>query len=197
MDEIEKALERHHKRTHKEIHDDLKISRAFTKILISIILVLSCAIYINLNASNKSFFQEKVFSTSLEFNKLNNLYHSLFGNILPSVRTASVIKNDNSSTREPYLNGYKISEFKNSPVYSKASGILVYNGEKEGYGNTLIIQGVDGTDIWYGSITDTNYKLYDYIESGTIIGNTINDYYYLVLLKENNYLTYEEYFKNV
>lgn len=197
MDEIEKALERHHKRTHKEIHDDLKISRAFTKILISIILVLSCAIYINLNASNKSFFQEKVFSTSLAFNKLNNLYHSLFGNILPSVRTASVIKNDNSSTREPYLNGYKISEFKNSPVYSKASGILVYNGEKEWYGNTLIIQGVDGTDIWYGSITDTNYKLYDYIESGTIIGNTINDYYYLVLLKENNYLTYEEYFKDV
>ena len=37
-------------------------------------------------------------------------------------------------------------------------------GEKEGYGNTLIIQGADGVDIWYGNVNSTSLKLYDYIE---------------------------------
>ena len=66
-------------------------------------------------------------------------------------------------------------------------------GEKEGYGNTFIIQGVDGVDVWYGGIVDTDFKLYDYVEADTILGNTMEDYYYLAFVKDGNFITYEEY----
>ena len=70
-------------------------------------------------------------------------------------------------------------------------------GEKEGYGNTLIIQGVDGTDIWYGNVADTNLNLYDYLDANTILGTSSEDKYYLVFQKDGEYLTYEEYFNQI
>ena len=37
-------------------------------------------------------------------------------------------------------------------------------------GNTVIIQGVDGVDIWYGNLTNVSVKLYDYVEKDKLIG---------------------------
>ena len=130
------------------------------------------------------------------FTKINTWYRKNFGNILPTVKEPSettVSKATNFLEKENYQNGYKIKSSKESPVTSIASGLLVFMGDKEGYGNTLIIQGVDGTDIWYGNIKDVNLKLYDYVEAGSILGNTTDDFYYLVLQKEGNYVTYEDY----
>ena len=39
------------------------------------------------------------------------------------------------------------------------SGIVVFIGDKEGYGNTIIVQRIDGIDEWYGGIVNTNLKL--------------------------------------
>ena len=64
---------------------------------------------------------------------------------------------------------------------------------EDGYGNTFIIQGVDGVDVWYGGIVDTDFKLYDYVEKDSILGNTTEDYYYLVFKEDNEFLTYEDY----
>ena len=75
--------------------------------------------------------------------------------------------------------------------------MLVYYGEKENYGKVAIIQGVDGVDIWYGGITDLNYNIYDYVEKGSILGNSIDNYYYLLFKKDNNVLKYDEYIKEM
>ena len=72
------------------------------------------------------------------------------------------------------------------------SGLVVYIGEKEGYGSCIVVKQSNGIDVIYGNITDTNIKVYDYIEKGTIIGNA-NEYLYLVFQKEGETLDYKKY----
>ena len=94
---------------------------------------------------------------------------------------------------EKYLDGVKISVSKKTPISILYGGIVVFVGEKDNYGNVVIIQGNDGIDYWYGGISNTNINLYDYLEKDTLIGEASADYIYLVLEKDNSYLNYEEY----
>ena len=80
-----------------------------------------------------------------------------------------------------------------SLVNNISSGIVVYSGTKDDYGNTVIVQGVDGVDIWYGNLENIAVNLYDYIEAETIIGETKDEYLYLVIKKDNEFIKYEDY----
>ena len=77
----------------------------------------------------------------------------------------------------------------------KKSGLVVFIGEKENYGNVIIIQQMDGIDLWYGNLKETNVKLYDYVEEGTLLGEVKENTLYLVFKKEGNVLNYQEYIK--
>ena len=187
----------HRKEKEMQEPDDKKISRIFTKILLSVIFLLSSVIYIKLSPENLENFKQTVLESNLTFTKINDWYHDVFGSILPSVKepvdTTKMVSSGGMETKEPYLDGYKVKISKNTPVKTLASGLFVFQGEKEGYGNVYIIQGVNGIDIWYGGLTDLSLKLYDYVEADTILGNTMEDYYYLAFVKDGNFITYEEY----
>ncbi len=198
MSEYDLAMARHKKRKQKKetMKEDLKLSKIFSKVLLSIIFVLASTIYIKLSDQNKEFFKTHLFENNLAFTQVNSWYHNTFGNILPSVQEPNVsyVGNMNEiETKERYLDGYKITTQKNTPITAISGGLFIYMGEKEGYENTYIIQGVDGVDIWYGNITDTDLKLYDYVDAGTILGVSEDDYYYIVMESGGKYLTYEEY----
>ena len=66
-------------------------------------------------------------------------------------------------------------------------------GEKENYGDVIIVQGIDGVEIWYGNMANTSVKLYDYIEKGTLLGEVTDNILYLVYSKDGNILNYQEY----
>ena len=66
---------------------------------------------------------------------------------------------------------------------------------KEHYGNVIIIEGVNGIDIWYGNMETSSIKLYDYVESGTYLGTTKDNYLYLVYSKDGQFLNYKEHLK--
>jgi len=70
--------------------------------------------------------------------------------------------------------------------------MVVFIGEKENYGNTVIIENLDGVNFWYGNINTTSVKLYDYIEKGSYVGEA-NGELYLVFSRDGNYLDYEKY----
>ena len=76
-------------------------------------------------------------------------------------------------------------------IFVKAKNYVRY-----GYGNTIIVQQVNGVDLWYGNINNSNVKLYDYIEKGEILGDTLNNDLYLVYKKEGSTVNYEEYIKS-
>lgn len=167
------------------------------KLLISIIITLIILILIKSSNNFKTSFYKEVYNTNISFAPLTNLYNKYIGNldILNSfVNTQTVFNEQLDYNRiEKYLDGAKL-KLNNNLVPINQSGIVVYIGDKEGYGNTIIVQRIDGIDEWYGGIINTNVKLYDYVEKGSLLGE-IKDYLYLVYKKDGNVLNYEEYLK--
>ena len=88
---------------------------------------------------------------------------------------------------ESYKNATKLTVNEQEIINAISSGIVVYLGAKDDLGNTVIIQGNDGVDIWYSNITDTDVALYDYIETGNVLGMANSNYIYLTIIKDGKY----------
>ena len=73
------------------------------------------------------------------------------------------------------------------------NGIVVFIGNKDNYGKTVIIEQVDGIDVWYSNIKANNIKMYDYIEKGSLIGEVKGKKLYMVFQKDGAFLDYKKY----
>ena len=73
------------------------------------------------------------------------------------------------------------------------SGIIVFIGDKDDLGNTVIVQGNDGIDIWYSGISLKEYGLYDYVSKGDILGLSSDVYVTISIYEDGELLKYEEY----
>ena len=176
------------------------IKGLISRTLIAVIFVLGSIIFTNISAKNKELYQKYVLEDSLEFTKINELYQSLFGSV-------DITKKDNDSevvfgnitytNIEPFKNGAKLTVGMNEVVNVITSGIVVFIGEKDDLGNTIIVQGNDGVDIWYSNITDTDIKVYDYLESGNILGTSNSDDIYITISKDGEFISYEEYMASI
>ena len=170
----------------------------FMKLLISIVFTLIILILIKSSSSFKNGFYKHVYNDNIEFTYLKEIYNKYIGdsNILDKVVKTKTVFNEKVTYKksEKYLDGVKLDVGSNYLVPIEESGIVVFIGEKEGYGNTVIIQRVDGIDEWYGNIANVNIKLYDYVKKGSLLGE-VNDNLYLVYKKDGNILNYEEYLK--
>lgn len=172
------------------------ITNSLFKILITIIISLLILIGIKSSTSFKNKFYRIVYETNISFAKINTLYNTYFGNILPKDKL-DVVQPVFKETlvyhnKEKYLDGVKLSVDNDYLVPAISSGVVVYKGIKEGYGNVLIINSNDGIDIWYGNMDSIDLKLYDYVDNGTYIGKASN-YLYMVFKKDGNSLNYEDY----
>ena len=169
--------------------------------LFAIIFVLGSIIFTNISDSNKELYQKYVLEDSLEFTKINELYQNIFG-------TVDITKDNHSDAEtvfgsitytniESFKNGSKLTVGMNEVVSAITSGIVVFIGEKDELGNTIIIQGNDGVDIWYSNITDTDIKVYDYVEAGSILGTSNSEDIYLTISKDGQFMSYEEYMESI
>jgi len=202
IDEYTKITHKKNKYSNDNIYENNKIKylrNLITRTLLSIILIISVSIFIKLNSNNKNLIDEYLFKDSLEFTKINNWYQKNIGKIIPEVKdnTSLVFSSEDliKSEYTKYNDGIKLSMDKGNPVSLINGGIVIFIGDKEEYGNTLILQGNNGIDYWYGGITNVNVNLYDYLEKDTLIGETKENYMYLVLQKDGKYINYEEYIK--
>lgn len=175
------------------------LKNLITRVLLSIILILSVSIFAKISNDNILLINRYFFEDSLKFTKINNWYQNNVGKIIPQVKNESSLVFNSEDLKKnsyvKYLDGVKINVDKTSPISLLMGGIIVFIGEKEGYGNTLILQGNDGIDYWYGGITNLNVNLYDYLETNSLIGEAKDNYLYLVLQKDGKYIDYEEFFK--
>lgn len=190
-----------HKKKNSREEDELKkikyLRNLITRVLISIILIISICIFIKLDENNLLLVDEYIFKDSLKFTKINNWYQNKFGELLPNVSDSTELVFSSSdfmkNSYNKYSNGVKINLSKSTPISVINGGIVVFIGEKDEYGNTIIIQGNDGIDYWYGGITNVGVNLYDYLKKDTLIGEASDNFIYLVLEKNGEYLDYEEY----
>ena len=155
----------------------INIKKFISQVLISIILVLISIIYINSSNTNKNNYLKYFLNNTFKFNKGLNIYKNLVGNpiILKEEGLTSQVINDAVYEKEPFLDGLLLTYQTDSFVKTYKSGLVVFSGIKENYGNTIIIQGNDGIDIWYGNLEDASVNLYDYVEKDKIIGKPKNN----------------------
>lgn len=171
-------------------HSRFNFRKLVTKVLIVIIILLVSLIYTSFSDENLSNFKKYVFEDSFNFSKINSFYKKLSWK--GESKSTAVSKSIDLDTPVPYLEGSSFDVGSLYPVKAISSGIVVFIGEKEGYNKTIIIQGSDGYDIWYGNIENENIKIYDYISKDTIIGDA-DKKLYIVIQKDGKYIKYEDY----
>lgn len=193
MDELERIRNKHSKKK-----KDNNKSINLTKFLLVIILTLITLIAIKKDIKFKELFYKYIYEDSINFAKINEYYEKIFGSYIPFEDTTNKVTpvfNEKLTyiSSNKYLDGVKLTVENNYLVPVLQSGLVVYMGEKEGYGNTVIVQGIDGIDIWYGNVTNISISLYDYIDKKSLLGTTKDDVLYLVYKKDGEILNYEEY----
>ena len=136
-------------------------------------------------------------STSSDINLITN-YNKYFKDLnvkdIINKDKTELVSNEklSYSKYDKYKDGVKITVSSNYSVLVLESGIIVYIGNKDDYDSTIIVQQINGIDLLYGNIENTNYKLYDYVKKKDILGVS-NKYLYLVFKKDGKVLDYEKY----
>lgn len=176
-----------------------KIYLFFIKFLLCISLFLGLGIVSKLNDNYKNCIEKKLYQEHLDFSKIRVFYDKYMGGIFPienlSNNVTSVFNEElNYESFITYKDGVMLNVDYNYIVPAINGGLVVYIGEKDNYGNVVIIEGDNDIDIWYGNMCNTMVKLYDTIDSGNYLGEVCDNKLYLVYTKKNEFLNYRNYF---
>lgn len=186
------------KSTKEVIKKNPKMFSFLVRMMVLSIMFLGALIYTKSSTANKQSFYDTLLKDNLSFAVINNFYSKYLGGILPF---KDIVKDNKPVFKEKlayseaniYKDGVALGVEKAYLVPALDSGIVVFVGEKEDYGKTVIVQQVNGIDVWYGNIDNLNVKIYDYIEGGSFLGETISDKLYLVLKQEGKVVDYKKY----
>lgn len=184
----------------KEKKSNNKLVKFLNKILFLVLIVLTAFILCKKDPKIKKFVKEEMFEKNFSFAKINKWYKDKFGSvipiddILPTEDDISVFSEKlKYKEADTYKDGGKLIVSNNYLIPVLKSGIVVFIGEKENYGKTVIVQQVDGVDAWYGNISTESVKIYDYIEEGTLLGECNENFLYVAFQKDGKFLNYKNY----
>ncbi len=159
--------------------------------------MLLVLIMIKQNVEFKTKFYKYVYDTNFSFATINNWYQSKFGSPIPFkdlIKDSTPVFKEKLKYNESskYKDGVKLEVGSNYLVPSLEKGIVIFIGEKEDYGNTVIVQQQNGIDVWYSNLESISVELYDYIDSGILIGEVNNDLY-LKFISNGEVIDYKPY----
>ena len=172
------------------------ILKFINKCLMAILLGVITLIVMEYSPKFKNFMNDEVLSKNISFGFIGKLYNKYFGDVLPTNNQDVVtVFNEklNYSNIEKYFDGEKLTVSNNYLVPVIDSGIVVFVGEKEGFGKVITVEQEDNVTITYGNILNTDIKLYDYVTKGKFLGETDGNTLYLLINKDNQYISYETY----
>lgn len=191
------TVEEYLKSKNKKSNKNNKGYNYLIKLMITIVLTIGCLIILKVKPELKTNFYKYVFSDQISFVQINGLYEKYLKDILPFNNLLNVEPVFNEeltySSISKYKDGYSLKVSSSYLVPILESGMVIYTGEKEEYGFTVIIEQADGTEVWYSNLKNSNVKLYDYVEKGSLLGEADNELY-IVIVKDGIYLDYEEVF---
>ena len=194
-----------YKSVNKYINKNNKKSRNvnnfFIKLLICIVIVLSLLTFIKYDKNGKQVISKYLYKNNISMATINNWYKKHFGDILPfqnivKEKTKLVFNNSlEYKSMSIYKDGIKLNVDSNYLIPAIESGIVVFKGNKDDYGNTVIIEQTDGVTVWYGNVDNANVSLYDYVSKGEYVGEAKDKYFYMVFQKNGKMIKYNEYLK--
>lgn len=175
-----------------------KVKVFISKCLILIIIILVGLIAIKKNPEYKKIIKEHLYNKTIKFAEIKKYYTKYFGNFIPIdnlLVEEKPVFNEKLVYKEinTYKDGISLTVDKNYLVPCLEDGVVIFVGEKEDYGSTIIVEQTNGVDVFYGNININNINLYDYVKKGTLIGEVKTDKFYLVFFKDGKYLNYKEF----
>lgn len=171
---------------------DKYLNNLFIRTIISIILLVAISCLLKFNYAY-DFLYKVVNDTKVDYYYINSKTKSLIGNILGKKEQFVSSNKLIYKSIEPYENGYKLTTEPNYVINSIKPGVVIFIGNKENLGQTVIVESSSGVCYWYSNIEYISVNLYDYIDEKKIIGSTIDDHLILTISKDNEFLDYEEY----
>jgi stage IV sporulation protein FA len=181
------------------------------KILASAILVLVVAIMFQNPSSvfdKPRQFVSKTMEQSFQFAAFTNWYEEKFGKSLallplpnnsaqPQVNPDDFVIPASGRVFESFEvngQGVMVETMAHSNVEAMNGGFVSFVGVKEDTGKTVIIQHADNSYTWYGQLGEVEVKLYDYIETGDVLGKTTvledgsKGMFYFAIQKDNEFI---------
>ena len=198
---IKKEIKKKRKLNTKTNKHKIKILKYINKTLVLGCLVLITLIILKANPKLQKQFYQYIYETNITFAKINKWYETKFGSSIPF---KDLIKENTKTVfsekieyieANKYEDGVKLIVDNNYLVPLLEDGLVVFIGDKDNYKNTIIIQQVNGVDVWYSNVTNTDLKLYDYVEKGTLVGETINNELILIFKQNGKVIDYTKYIK--
>lgn len=175
-----------------------QVKKIINKILITIIIFLIGMILVKKEPNTKIFLQKNIYEKSIKFTKIKEIYNKYFGKILSIDKitykeTPVFSEKLTYKEKRTYKDGVELTVEEGYMIPNLNNGIVVYIGDKEEYGSTIIIEQENGIDVFYSNIIFDGIKLYDYIEKGEYVGSAKNQKIYLVFQKDGEILDYQNY----
>ena len=171
--------------------DNVKLS----KILLTLILFIGVLIGLKKDLNFRTLFYDKVYNENFNFAYFNKLYTQYFGSPMPFfIDSTETVFNEKLvyTSLDEYYDGIVLDVDSNYLIPVLSEGMVVFVGEKEYYGNSIIIEDASGVEILYGNLNTFNLQMYDYVEKGTLVGE-VDKQLYLVFSKDGEKIGYEVY----
>ncbi len=171
-----------------------KKSCKLNKILFCALITICTLILCKGNSSIKFKVKNSIYNSNINFNYFKKIYHKYIGKYIGEKKEVKKVSGEVLSYNSvKNLNGSAdLSVDKSYLVPCLNSGIVIFIGNKENLGNTIIIEDTDGIDTWYSNISANDIKMYDYVSKGKIIG-TSNEKLILTFYKDGKILDYKKY----
>ncbi len=176
-----------------------KIKVFFIKSSIILCIFIICTVLCKINPQVKNKIYNYVYNKNISFSSIKKFYNDNIGNIIPFENIfkekkvfSEKLTYENLST---YNKGVKLKLSDNYAIPIIKGGIVIFVGDKEKLGKTVIIQQSDGIDVWYGNLSNVNMKLYDYVSDNDIVGEAKNNELYLQFQKDGVDIDYKEVLK--
>ena len=175
-----------------------KVNYFIFKCLTIGLLFFLCSILIKKDKKIKNDIYNNIYKNNFSFAVFKAYYNQNIGSILPfqNIFKKKRVFNEKIEYKSlsKYNKGIKLNLFDNYPIPNLKEGIVIYVGEKDKM-QTVIIQQSNGVDVWYRNLSNTNVKLYDYVEKDNIIGEAKNNILYLQFYSNGVEVDYKEFFK--
>ncbi len=195
-----KSVQKYLNKTKKPTKQKHTLYKFIIRLFICILIVLGTLIFLKYDKNGKQIIYKYLYENNINFATINNWYQEHFGDILPFQNTVKektkLVFNENLVYKDAsiYKNGVKLNVEDNYLVPIIESGIVVFIGNKDDYGKTVIIEQIDGVNVWYGNIDNINVSLYDYVSKGELLAEASKSFY-MAFQKNGKFLKYQDYLK--
>ena len=158
------------------------------RILASVCLVLVIAIIYRTSApwtQTAKLVLDTVYQQEFQFAAVSNWFEDTIGKPFAFLPEDSITGTDQAASDSQFATpatgtimqsfvkdgqGVLIKTSNSTSVDTIKEGVVIYAGEKESHGKTVIVQHPDKSESWYAHLQEINVSLYEEIKKGTKVG---------------------------